>query len=373
MNIKSPFIIISFFAFFFISLVFVSGVDLPQHKPFLWKDQNGKVHKIDPSHSVCGSGDWEGYLCKTPYWRDISVNKDGSDISFYCPFPLEESMIRCNYGCFWNPVGEDFCILEKTNKPSPDIDKGEQVFEPDSPPLTYDDTGEIVIDDSVLDQAVVEYNCIENFMQCGSGSDFDPEGDVYECINNDLVKVEDCDDTFCEELSSYYARCEVRWYYCSNDHGINCFLSDTNFGNCFDSLDECKDSLGYCCYTRDDRVYTWRLGGCIRDELYLQGTHVNDVVCLDYNKEPSRVCAYAYDGCSAFDLPCYVSTWWQRLECKASMLWGNFYKAYKLYIWVFGGLVVIGLLYITGILPIMILIFKMVIRLITKLLRSVIK
>lgn len=308
------------------------------------------------SDPVCMGGQWEGYLCNTPYYRYLPYEDEPQ---FYCDTIGDQAlmdMTRCNIGCFNNPVGADFCLLSDEEK---EEKEEEEVIVPEAPPLKEDpeEEGKFVVDEEKAKLAVVKYECLENSMKCGEGDEYDKGGDVYKCVDDTWQIYERCEDRTCEEKGAYYSRCAIKWYYCVSS--INCYLMDKKDKNCYDTQEECESKIGFCCYKSGTRgkSYIWREGQCASDEFFVQGTGIDFKKCASYNTEPSKACAYEY-ACSWYDLPCYIDTWFGKQWCKVKLMVSNFYQAYKWWLWGIGTLLVLGFLQFIGVLPILILMIK---------------
>ena len=207
---------------------------------------------------VCGTGDYEGVLCTEPLFN--SYDPEG----IYCNVG---SWIGCPDGCV-----NDIC-------------SGSPI------------------------------ECTDGYMECRGDS-------VYKCITGKWTKTEDC-ETSCTNPQYNRAFCTYRIYYCKQSDRNECPEYDTKQSNlqCFDSLEQCKGSYGFCCKSGSG-VYTWRTGLCESSETPFSGTAYNQKYCEDQNIPDITECA----SCDAYVISNIFGGFMQDKKCIPHK--GGFIEAY---------------------------------------------
>jgi len=84
--------------------------------------------------------------------------------------------------------------------------------------------------------------CTNGFEQCGTGDVSNPNSDVFRCVNNVWVEIEECGNNDCEEVTASRARCKTDEFFCYMQDQKRCIFASVEVNEaCFPSLEECND------------------------------------------------------------------------------------------------------------------------------------
>lgn len=117
--------------------------------------------------------------------------------------------------------------------------------------------------------------CSEGWKQCGLTDTYNPDSDVYECVNGEWELYKDCGNYDCVEAGTT-ARCKTDVWYCYTGSNLDCFSSSNNFnGDCFETLEQCQNNKPYWCLTDAGHRCVKRLGSCLPGEQAFRATGVD--------------------------------------------------------------------------------------------------